>query len=404
MSELYELPKGWEWKKLDSLVEVNIGKTPKRSNKEYFLGDKVWLSIRDLKYDYISNSNEKITDEAIISSNMKIVPKGTLLMSFKLTLGKTAFADCDLYTNEAIASLPIKDNTLLSKYFLKYSINIIDLEKEVDNAVKGKTLNKQKIKNLDIPLPPLKEQKRIVVKLDNIFEKIDYAIALHQKNIDEANAFIGSVLNDVFEELEEQYNKVKLSDIAQIKGGKRLPKGNKLTELETKYPYIRVADFLDNGTVDINSIQYITEDIYKQIKNYTITSNDLYISIAGTIGKTGIIPKELDGSNLTENAAKIVYKIDNILNKYIYFLTNSSTFCKQVGLATKKVAQPKLALSRLSEVTLPLPPLKTQKKVVKYLDEISLKTQKIKEIQEKKMQNLKDLKASILDKAFRGEL
>ena len=155
MSELYQLPDGWEWEKLDNLTEVNIGKTPKRSNKDFFLGDKVWLSIRDLKGDYVSDSNEKLTDEAIKDSNIKIVPKGTLLMSFKLTLGRTAFTDCDLYTNEAIASLPIKDENVLDKYFLKYSIGVIDLEKEVDNAVKGKTLNKQKIKNLDIPLPPL---------------------------------------------------------------------------------------------------------------------------------------------------------------------------------------------------------------------------------------------------------
>ena len=243
MSELYTLPDGWEWKKLDELTEVNLGKTPSRSKSEYFLGDKAWLSIRDLKDDYVSDSNEKLTDEAIIASNIKIVPKGTLLMSFKLTLGKTAFANCDLYTNEAIASLPIKNESILDKYFLKYSIGVIDLEKEVDNAVKGKTLNKEKIKNLDIPLPPLDEQKRIVTKLDNLFAKIDKAIALHQKNIDEANIFMASVLNDVFVELEEKYEQIPLFDVADVNRGKskHRPRNDKKL-FGGNYPFIQTGD------------------------------------------------------------------------------------------------------------------------------------------------------------------
>ncbi len=404
MSELYDLPDGWEWKKLDKLVEVNIGKTPPRSKKEYFLGDKVWLSIRDLKGDFVSTSNEYLTDEAIKNSNMKIVPKGTLLMSFKLTLGRTAFTGCDLYTNEAIASLYIKDKNVLDKFFLKYAIGVIDLEKEVDNAVKGKTLNKQKIKNLDIPLPPLSEQKRIVAKLDKLFDKIDRAITLHQQNIDQADKFMSSVLDKVFGELEEKYELVKIENFAKIKGGKRLPKGQKLIDIVTDYPYIRVADFLDNGTIDRTKIKYITKDIYIHIKNYTITSKDLYISIAGTIGKTGIIPKEFDGANLTENAVKLVYLSDSIENKYIYYATNSNRFKERIGLATKTVAQPKLAIKRLAQVEIPLPPLKTQQKTVTYLNQLSKKTEELKALQTKKLQQLKSLKASILDRAFRGEL
>lgn len=113
------------------------------------------------------------------------------------------------------------------------------------------------------------------------------------------------------------------------------------------------------------------------------------------IGKTGIIPKELDSANLTENAAKLVYKIDDISNKYI-FLTKSSKFEEQIGLATKTVAQPKLALTKLSEVEIPLPPLQTQQRVVSYLDEISQKMEKIKQIQKEKMQSLKRAKSLYL--------
>lgn len=156
-----KLPQGWEVKKLGDIVEIQIGKTPSRNNIDFFQGKNIWLSIRDLKSKFVSSSNEKISNDAILKTNMKIVPKGTLLMSFKLTLGKTAFADCDLYTNEAIAAIFIKDKNI-NKYFLDYALKFADLEKYVDNAVKGKTLNKQKLKQIEILLPSLKEQERIV--------------------------------------------------------------------------------------------------------------------------------------------------------------------------------------------------------------------------------------------------
>ncbi|MBZ7947352.1 restriction endonuclease subunit S, partial [Campylobacter sp. RM10541] len=85
---------GWEVKKLDDIAEIQIGKTPSRNNIDFFQGENIWLSIRDLKSKFVSFSSEKISNEAILKTNMKIVPKGTLLMSFKLTLGKTAFAGC----------------------------------------------------------------------------------------------------------------------------------------------------------------------------------------------------------------------------------------------------------------------------------------------------------------------
>lgn len=408
MSDLYELPDGWEWKKLGDISKVIGGGTPKTNIKEYWdNGNIVWLSPTDLgeigEIGEISDSKTKITKLGLDKSSAKLLPIGTVLYSSRATIGKISINTIEVSTNQGFSNFVCNDN--LYNRYLAFCLNRFTTEiTSLSNSTTFKEVSKTNLKEFKIPLPPLSEQKRIVSKLDKLFGKIDKAIALHQKNMDEADVFMGSVLNDVFVELEEKYKIVEISDIAHIKGGKRLPKGEKLSEKQTQYPYIRVADFLDIGTVNTQTIQYITEDIYKQIKNYIITSNDLYISIAGTIGKTGIIPKELDGANLTENAAKLVYKIDDISNKYIYFLTKSSKFKEQIGLATKTVAQPKLALTRLSEVKLPLPPLQIQQKIVSYLDEISLKIEKVKSIQKEKMESLKALKASILDQAFRGEL
>ena len=89
-----------------------------------------------------------------------------------------------------------------------------------------------------------------------------------------------------------------------------------------------VIDFDDNGSIKIGSLKYLSEEIHRQIKNYTISTNNVYISIAGTIGKTGVVPRELNGANLTENAAKIVIS-DKCLRDYLYFFTTTSLFKKQ---------------------------------------------------------------------------
>jgi type I restriction enzyme S subunit len=191
-----------------------------------------------------------------------------------------------------------------------------------------------------------------------------------------------------------------LGELAEIKGGKRVPKGYRLETEPTNYPYIRVTDFNDNGSVDLNDIHYINEEVFKQIKNYTISTNDLYISIAGTIGKTGIIPEELDGSNLTENACKLVFKKD-VESKFVYYFTKSDDFLKQAGLNTRIAAMPKLALTRLSTISLLFPKsLPEQQRIVILLDKAFTAIAKAKENAEQNLKNAKEFFESYLQSVF----
>lgn len=195
----------------------------------------------------------------------------------------------------------------------------------------------------------------------------------------------------------------RLGDLAEIKGGKRVPKGYRLETELTNYPYIRVTDFNDNGSVDLNDIHYINEEVFNQIKKYTISSNDLYISIAGTIGKTGIIPKELDGSNLTENACKLVFN-KNVDAKLVYYFTKSEDFLKQAGLNTRIAAMPKLALARLKTISLLFPKLlPEQKRIVAILDKTFAVIGKANVNAEQNLKNAKELFESYLHGVFENK-
>ena len=138
-----------EYKKLNELCEINIGKTPSRNKSEYWGEGSSWLSISDLKDKFITKTKEEITSMAISACNMKIVPKDTVVMSFKLSIGKTAILKEDMYTNEAIANFPIKNNSLIPEY-LYYAIKTLNFD-NTDRAVMGATLNKAKLNELRIP-------------------------------------------------------------------------------------------------------------------------------------------------------------------------------------------------------------------------------------------------------------
>ena len=158
---------------------------------------------------------------------------------------------------------------------------------------------------------------------------------------------------------------MRLGDIVTILGGKRIPAGRKLTSENTGHKYIRVSD-MKNRSVDTSNLLYVPEDIYPSISRYIINKEDVYITVAGTIGRVGTIPDEIDGANLTENADRLVFES---LNKYwLVFCLSADTTQKQIDFLTTQVAQPKLAIKRIEEFRIPLPPLAEQKRIADVLE------------------------------------
>ena len=197
----------------------------------------------------------------------------------------------------------------------------------------------------------------------------------------------------------------RLGDITSITGGKRVPVGYSLTNQNTGYKYIRVAD-MKQYSVRNNDVHYISKEIYSLIKNYTISKDDLYITVAGTIGVVGEIPIEFDGANLTENANKIVFTQLN--KKCLMYLLSSDYVQTQIKNCTTKVGQPKLAIIRIQNFLLPIPPLKEQQRVVEKIEELIPHIEHYGKAQTELNtlnKNIKEqLKKSVLQYAIEGKL
>jgi len=255
-------------------------------------------------------------------------------------------------------------------------------------------VNKVALEDYEILVPPLQEQKRIVAKLDSLFAKIDQAIALHQQNIDEAERFMGSVLNEVFGELETKYPEMRRFDtFTKLSRGHNPPK--KYFIYQPKDGYVRFLQIRD-GSSDKDAV-YVP--ITKKL--HLVTKDDLLLVAYRQVGK---VFRNMEGAF---NVA--LCKIENIdfshlSTTYLYYLIHSKYVKGELLKRAERALIPSMSIEHLKSIKIPLPPLRVQQKTVQYLDQLSQKTEKLKQVQQKKMQNLKELKASLLDRAFRGEL
>lgn len=229
----------------------------------------------------------------------------------------------------------------------------------------------------DFPLIPLPEQRRIAHVLTTVQTAIEQqarliALTRELKSALMRKLFTEGLRGEKQKETEigsvpESWAIQSLKDNAQVKGGKRLPKGHKLVAERTDYPYLRVTDF-ENHSVNTTGLRYLLPETQVHIKRYIITDKDVFISIAGTIGVVGMIPPELDGANLTENAARIVVQNKRISPRFLMYFLSTDGAQREIHAQTVKNAQPKLALVRIGSLRIPIPELDEQEEIVQALD------------------------------------
>jgi restriction endonuclease S subunit len=203
--EMLKLSREFEEKALGEVCEIIIGGTPStKINKYWYNGTNIWVSIKDLNTDIITNTKKKITDDGVKNSNVKLLKKGTLMFSFKLTIGKVGIAGCDLYTNEAIAGLIPLDTNINNKYLYYYLQNTKFTK--ATGLIGGGSYNKDSLKTIKIPVPSLEKQQEIITYCENNDRKIKEL----EKEIIDNKAMAKSFLNSVLTK------KINLEDVEPL--------------------------------------------------------------------------------------------------------------------------------------------------------------------------------------------
>jgi len=402
----------WKIARLAEICDIKLGKTPSRSDKSYWddekLGSNIWVSIADLtklNSRFIEDSKEYITDKG--ASLFKPVKAGTLLMSFKLSIGKLAYANCDLYTNEAIVALPIKDKNKIDSDFLFYFLQFYDWDKETENDVKlkGKTLNKAKLNEIAVPLPPLSIQKKIVTKLDAIFAEIDKAIVAAEANAKNAEVIFYSILNKLLDENKTGWSSLYLKDACEF-----INRGISPSYLENDNEGILI---LNQKCVRNHKISFDLgrrhDVIKKQVKEERlIRYGDVLVNSTGTgtLGRVAQVVDEILEPTTVDSHVTIVRPNLNKFsaNFFGFMMIQIEDDIKKAGEGS--VGQTELSRTTLSEKFKVVFPNDKKLQDSLYLQLTTAKENsiKVKRLMELKLKELIFLKQSILKQAFNGEL
>ena len=394
---------GWQIKKLGSLCQIELGKTPARADKSLWDEKRqtknVWLSIADLlngEDGSVYDSKEYLSDKGAAVS--KIVPRGTLLASFKLTLGRLAFAGRDLYTNEAIAALSIHDEKELSKEFLYYFLHFFDWTKAAENDVKikGMTLNKAKLKEMLVHFPAPSEQHRIVALLDAAFDGIATARANAEKNLQNARALFESHLQKVFTQRGEEWIEKRLGDVFTTATGTTPPKSN--ADFYGDFiPLVKPPE-LCNELIDSAS-DGLSEDGAAVAR--LLPQKSILVSCIGNLGKVGLntVPVAF---NQQINA--ILPDESHAIPEFMFFQTLAPVFKEQLESLASGTTVPIVNKSKFNSVGVVLPPLPIQRSVAAQFSLLREETQRLESLYQRKLAALDELKQSLLHQALIGHL
>ena len=360
---------GWIEKRFDEVFTLQMGKTPDRKNKAFFEGTNTWVSIKDLGDKYILSSHECISDRA--ATNISIVKKGAVIMSFKLTVGKCAIAAKDLYTNEAIMAFNTKDGYEINSSFLYYYLKGYKWN-GANKAVMGLTLNKAIISKHNLSIPPLSSQLSIVSELD----KINELIRLKKEQLKDYDNLAQSIFYEMFGDPvvnEKGWEVKKIGEVCLIeRGGSPRPIKDYITEDEDGLNWIKIGD-AQEGSIFINSTK---EKIRKEglKKTRMVHKGDFILSNSMSFGRPYIMG--VDGC--IHDGWLVLHDTNNTFNKlYLYYsLAHKSMYQQFKQMAVGGVVN-NLNSEMVRRVLVLVPPLTVQQEFANRIELIEMQKKQI---------------------------
>lgn len=398
-----QLPVGWKIKKLVEVTELITCGVAKRP--DYVDNGIPFLSARNVKNGQVIWDNYKYISEEThteLTKNNK-PSKGDILYTRVGSFGEAAIIDNDIEFSIFVSLTLIKTKTEILNSFLKHYLNSYSVKILAKNSISGSgvgNLNVGTVRNFLVPLPPLPEQKWIVAILDEAFEGIDRAIANTEKNLANSRELFESYLNAIFTHKGEEWEKKTLQEISiKFSRGKskHRPRGDKKL-YGGKYPLIQTGDISNSK---------------HRITSYSQTYNELGLA-QSQIWSQGTVCIAIVGANVAETAILdfdacfpdsvigIVVNNEVADSDYLEYLLQS--FKAELKEKGKGTARDNINIGTFANQRFPFPNVKTQKIIAYQLEELSFESQRLEAIYRQKIAALNELKQSILQKAFTGEL
>jgi len=397
-----KLPKSWEVKKLGEVCEFFNGKAHEKQidkNGKYIVVNSKFIS-----------SNGKVLKK----TNTQLFPlsKDDIVFVMSDVPNGKALAKCFLITENNIYTLNQRIGLIRSKIFdvkyLFYHLNRHRYLLSFDNGENQTNLRKKDILNCPLIIPPLSEQKKIVSILDKIFEAIKKAKANAEQNLQNAKELFQSKLQEIFENGE--WEEKKLGEVCDLQNGFAFKSKSYIKHSNTLN--IRMSNIRPDGSFNPDyNMKYLPDDFAESYKDFLLKEGDLIIAMTDMADNPKILGlptmvKDLKGRNflLNQRVGKLINFSDKVLVLFLSYYLRTPKIKNYYKSKGNGGLQLNISKKIVLEINIPIPPLSEQKKIVKILEELEIKTKRLEEIYQKKIEYLEELEKSILERAFNGEL
>lgn len=349
--------------KLKDIFDLQMGKTPSRNNIEYWnTNDYKWVSIADLtKTDkYIYDTKEYLSKKAVNESGIKIIPANTVIMSFKLSIGKTAITAEDMYSNEAIMAFHDKHIVEILPEYIFYLFKYKNWDDGSNKAVMGKTLNKAILSEVEIDICSIEEQRKIV----NVLDKIMNLISARKKELSYLDTFTKARFVEMFGDPvinSKNLLVVTLGELSELitKGASPCWQGFSYTDDSSQTLFI-TSENIREGYIDLSSPKYIEDGFNEKQRRSVIRKGDFLINIVGaSIGRAAQFNLDCK-ANMNQAAALVRVKDNRIKNKYLLIYLNSDRAKRMYDSMKSDTGRANLSLQDISDLNILLPAVDKQ--------------------------------------------
>ena len=389
--------------KLSDAFDLQMGKTPPRNDRECWGDGHKWISISDIGNagKYIDTTKEEITDIGVSKSGIKVVPKGTVIMSFKLSIGKTAITAEDMYTNEAIMAFINTGKYEIDTDYLYHMCKGIDWFEGTNKAVLGLTLNKATMSVKEIEIPPLEVQLQVVAVLD----KMDELIALRKEQLAKLDQLVKSRFIELFGDPETNPNRwsiSKLSEFCDLQNGYAFKSDDYLTN--SMVLNCRMSNIRPDGGFDADyHPKYLPDMFWEKYKDYRLVDGDVIIAMTDMasdpkiLGVPTIVRTNGKKFLLNQRVGKLTF-FDNtaINNVYLMFVLSQKHIRQQLVKSAGGSTQINVGKPAVLGVEFFVPPMKLQEQFAAFVEQ----TDKSKLAIQQSLDKLELLKKSLMQEYF----
>ena len=399
------MPKtSWPVRTLGEICDLVGGGTPSKDRPEFYGGDIPWATVRDLNVEILRTTEHSITAEGLMSSSSNVIPAGSVVIATRVGLGKVVIVAQDTAINQDLRGLVVKNpHEVLADYIFWWYSSAVHL---VVAAGTGATVQGVKlpfVSGLTIPVPPIKEQKRIVELLDAATEHVTELTACYEQARTHANNLFTSALRDALEGNPDWPVKTLgevcavFDDGDWIESKDQSPSGVRLIQTGN----VGDGEFKDRP----DKARFISKDTFTRLRCTEIFPGDLLVSrLPDPVGRACMIP-ETGSKMITAVDCTIMRPSkDVMLPEFLVAATQTSTYSEQVRTKITGTTRDRISRSNLAEVQVSVPLLEEQKRIVTRLDSMRAKTSEMVAVYDAKLTAAKNLRQSILEAAFAGDL